>query len=211
MWVFSSRSSSHETPFQHISYRRIFAKILFFSFIGLAASFVLSVEKVHLLQNPAAQLSCSFNAIFNCASVMKTPQASVFGFPNAFIGLMGFSVTTTVAVAGLIGVRFPRSFAIAAQIGCGLGLLFAYWLFFQSVYIIQILCPWCLAVTLATTLIFTMLLRYNLAENNVFLAKRAHKTTLAWLTKGYDTLLVSAWLVLLCVLILLQFREGLFG
>ncbi len=152
--------------------RWIFGTMLVFGLAGLISAFVLTVEKFHLLENPDAVLSCTFNVILNCATVMQTPQASVFGFPNSLIGLMGYSVVITVAVAGLSRVYLPRLFMAWAQVGYTLGLIFAYWLFFQSVYVIQVLCPWCLVVTFATTIIFETLLRYNLRENNLYLPKK---------------------------------------
>lgn len=192
------------------SNRWIFGTMLAFGIVGLLASFVLSVEKVHLLQDVNAQLSCSVNIVLNCASVMKTWQSSLLGFPNPFIGLMAYPVVITVAVAGLAGVRFPKKFMVAAQIGFGLGLIFAYWLFFQSVYVIQILCPWCLFVTVATTILFDALLRYNLRENNFSLAKETHKKVLVFLKKDYDKLIVGSWLLIMVVLVFLKFGEALF-
>ncbi|MBL8159896.1 vitamin K epoxide reductase family protein [Candidatus Saccharibacteria bacterium] len=189
--------------------RWIFGTMLAFGAIGLLSAFVLTVERIHLLQNPDASLSCNFNLVLNCATVMKTWQASLFGFPNPIIGLMGYSVVVTVAMAGLAGVRFPRPFLIAAQIGYGLGLIFAYWLFFQSVYVIEVLCPWCLIVTFSTTLIFETLLRYNLRENTFGLSKKAHATVLQFLKADYDKLLVAGWLLLMVILVLAKFREGL--
>lgn len=193
------------------SNRWIFGTMLAFGIVGLIASFILSVEKVRLLQDPTAELSCSINVVLNCASVMETWQSSLFGFPNPFIGLMTYPVVITVAVAGLAGVRFPRPFMFAAQIGYGLGLIFAYWLFFQSVYVIQILCPWCLFVTAATTLLFESLLRYNLRENNLYLSKKTHKKALAFLQKDYDKMLVAVWLLVTTALVFIQFGEGLFA
>lgn len=193
------------------SNRWIFSTILIFSIFGLISAFVLTVEKFVLLENPDAQLSCSFNLVLNCAQVMTTPQASVFGFPNSLIGLMGYSVLITVAVAALSGVRFGKKFMFAAQIGVTLGLIFAYWLFFQSVYVIQILCPWCLVVTFSTTLIFEALLRYNLRENNLYLSKNAHKKAKTFIEKDYDKLLVAGWLVLMFALVYLKFGSALFG
>lgn len=188
----------------------IFGTMLVFGILGLVSAFILSVEKVHLLENPNAVLSCTFNLVLNCAEVMKTHQAEIFGFPNSYIGLMGYPVVITVAVAGLSRVRFPRPFMLAAQICYGLGLLLAYWLFFQSVYVIQILCPWCLVVTFSTTLIFETLLRYNLRENNLYLSKKAHKKVLEFLKKDYDKLIVASWLALMVALVVLKFRDGLF-
>jgi|SRR5215213_9028021 len=193
------------------SNRWIFGVLLLCAIAGLASSFSLSVEKLRLLQDPAATLSCSFNAVLNCASVMKTPQAIVFGFPNSFIGLMEYPVVITLAVAGLAGVRFPRMFMLVAQVWFGLGLIFAYWLFFQSIYVIQILCPWCLVVTLATTLLFETLLRYNLRENNLSLPETWRPRVVGWLERGYDKALVAVWIAVMVCLVLVQFGDALFA
>ena len=189
----------------------IFGTMLVAAIAGLVAAFTLTVEKFHLLENPDAVLSCSFNVVLNCASVMKTWQSSVFGFPNSLIGLMGFSVVISVAVAGLSGVKFPKRFMQAAQICYGLGLLFAYWLFFQSVFVIQVLCPWCLVVTFVTTIIFDTLLRYNFRENTFNLAKKNHKIVAEWLKKDYDKLIVASWIFLMIAIVFIKFGEGLFA
>jgi uncharacterized membrane protein len=191
--------------------RWTFGTMLAFGIVGLAASLTLAVEKIHLIENPDAQLTCSINIVLNCASVMQTWQSSLFGFPNPYIGLMAYPVVITVAVAGLSRVRFPRPFMFAAQICYGLGLIFAYWLFFQSVYVIQVLCPWCLLVTVATTIIFETLLRYNVRENNLYLSKKVHKKLLKLFEKDYDKLFVASWLVIMTVLVFVQFGEGLFA
>lgn len=193
------------------SNRWIFTTMLVCGLVGLTASFILAVEKLHLLENPDAQLSCSINIVLNCASVMKTWQSSLFGFPNPYIGMMAYPVVIAVAVAGLSRVRFPRPFMLAAQICYGLGLIFAYWLFFQSVYVIQILCPWCLFVTIVTTILFDALLRYNVRENNLYLPKKLHKKLLKLFEKDYDKLFVASWLVIMVVLVFAQFGEGLFA
>lgn len=188
----------------------LFSTMLVAGIIGLIAAFVLTLEKIHLIENPEAQLSCSLNVVLNCASVMKTWQSSLFGFPNPLIGLMAYPVVITVAVAGLWGVKFPRTFMATAQVGFGAGLLFAYWLFFQSVYVIQVLCPWCLFVTAVTTILFDALLRYNLRENNFSLRETTHARVLRFLDKDYDKLFVGGWLVCMTILVFIQFGEGLF-
>lgn len=183
----------------------IFTTMFVFAVFGLLAAFALSVERVQQLIDPQAHLVCNFNAIFNCGTVMATWQAKVFGFPNSFIGLMSYPVVITVALAGLARVVFPRWFMATAQIFYGLGLIFAYWLFFQSVFVIQVLCPWCLLVTVSTTIIFDTLLRYNLRENNFGLPKNTHKKAIEWLKKDYDKFIVAAWLVAMVVLVLVKF------
>ena len=185
--------------------------MLFFGIAGLIASFTLTVERFHLLQNPDAVLSCNFNLLLNCSTVMQTWQAQVFGFPNSLIGIIGYPVVITVAMAGLAGVRFPRWFLIAANIFYLLGALFAYWLFFQSLYVIQVLCPWCLVVTVSTTFILESLVRHNLRENVFQFKPVMHKKIKKFLSNDYDKLIVGAWLVLLVALVFLKFGDSLFA
>jgi uncharacterized membrane protein len=175
------------------------------------AAFVLSIEKVHMLQNPDAVLSCTVNLVLNCASVMKTPQASLFGFPNSFIGVAGFAIVIAVAMGGLLKVKYSRAYLVTAQVFYGLGLLFSYWLFFQSVYVIQVLCPWCLVVTFMTTILFETLLRINLRRNNFSLSKMTNTKVQKFLDKDFDKLIVAAWIVLLVALVLGKFGDALFA
>lgn len=188
----------------------LFLLMLVSSFAGLVSAFVLTVDKFRLLEDPDAVLSCSINIVLNCANVMQTTQASAFGFPNSLIGLMGFSVVMTVAVAFLSGARPNRLFWQVAQVVYALGAIFAYWLFFSSVYVIQVLCPWCLVVTFVTTLILASLTHYNLRENNFKLSKKAHKKALMLLDKGVLSFVTATWIVLLVALVLVKFGDGLF-
>lgn len=201
---------NHEDP-HHRENIWIFATMLVGACLSLLASLVLSIEAFHLLENPNAQLSCSVNAVINCASVMQYDGANIFGWPNSFLGLMAEPVVITVAVAGLAGIKFPRVFMAAAQVGYGLGLLFALYLFSESLYVIGSLCPWCLLVTLTTTLVFFSLLRYNLRENNLYMSHTAHQKVLGWLKKDYDKLLVGVIIFIMAVLILLRFGSSLFA
>lgn len=192
-------------------HQALFITMLVFGVIGLVTSFVLSVEEFHLLQNPDAILSCSINVVLNCSEVMKTWQASVFGFPNMLIGLMAFPVVITTAIAALAGAKLPRWFWITATICFGLGLVFAYWLFFNSVYAIQILCPWCLVVTVTTTILFETIMRYSLRENIFNLTKKTNDSVQKFLKQDYDKLLTASWLLLLAVLVVLKFGTDLFA
>lgn len=191
--------------------RNTFLVMLIAGVIALAAAFTLTVEKFHLLENPDAVLSCSVNIVLNCSTVMNTWQSELFGFPNMLIGMMAFPVVITLAVAGLAGVKFPRWFLIAANIGFFFGLIFSYWLFFSSVYAIQVLCPWCLLVTFSTTLIFSSMLHYNLKHNIFQFKKKINKKIQAFLEKGYHQLIVASWLVLMVVLVFLKFGTDLFA
>ena len=54
------------------SLRASFWVLLAFATTALIAAFVLSIEKIHLLTNPDAVLSCSFNVVLKCSTVMQT-------------------------------------------------------------------------------------------------------------------------------------------
>ena len=114
--------------------------------VGTAAAFVLTVEKIALLTDPAFVPSCNLNPVLNCGSIMRTEQAEVFGFPNPLLGLVGFPVLATTGAALLAGARLRAWYWLGLQTGVTLGLVFVGWLVYQSLYRIGALCPYCMAV-----------------------------------------------------------------
>nr|WP_321573984.1 vitamin K epoxide reductase family protein [Gordonia bronchialis] len=120
--------------------------------VGLAAAFTLTVEKFELGTDPEYTPTCSINPIVNCGSVMDTPQAVVLGFPNSLIGIVGF--TALLAVAVLMGRRPAPWVMIGLQIGLTGALVFVHWLIFQSLYRINALCPYCMAVWVVVVVAF---------------------------------------------------------
>lgn len=191
--------------------RWIFTSMLVGAILSLIASFVLSVEAVELAKNPNAELACSVNVVLNCATVALHPSANVLGFPFSFLGLIAEPIVITVAIAGLAGVAFPRRFMFAAQIGYSIGLIFAYYLFYVSFFIIEALCPWCLLVTLTTTLVWFAITRYNIRENNLYLPKKLAKQARQFIDKDYDKLIMVAFIVLVAAAIIIKYGSELFG
>lgn len=189
----------------------IFGTMAVSALVSLLAALVLSVEAIQLARDPGAALSCSVNAVVNCATVAKAPQASTYGIPNSFFGLMAEPIVLTVAIAGLAGTRFPRWFMAAAQVGYALGFLYAYYLLGVSYFVIGALCPWCLLVTLSTTLVFVSLLRYNLRENNLYLPKRWHKRALSFIKNDYDSLAAASLIFIVVAVIILKYGDSLFS
>lgn len=191
--------------------RWIFGSMLIGAILSLIASFVLSVEAVQLAANPNAVLSCSINVILNCATVGVHPSAHMFGFPNSFLGLIAEPVVITVAIAGLAGVKFPRLFMFAAQIGYTLGFIFALVLLYTSMFIIQALCPWCLLVTATTTFVFFAMTRYNIRENNLYLPPKIQKYLYTLVKKDYDKLLLWTIMVMIVAGIIIKYGGALFS
>jgi len=193
------------------SRRFLYGEMLVGALISLVAAFVLSVDAVLLAADPGSALSCDINSVVSCGTVGVAWQSSVFGIPNSFLGLIAEPVVITVAVAGLAGVRFPRWFMIAAQTVYLLGVIFAYWLFWQSMFVIGALCPWCLTVTVATTLVFASMLHLNILEDNLMWPRRLQAWALSFARSGALSILTLAWLVLLAAAILMKYGSALFA
>lgn len=162
-----------------ISFTRLYGWLLFIGgLFGFAASAALTIEKMLLLENPNYKLSCSFNEIFACGSIVTTEQASLFGFANSIIGVASFPVLVTVGVLILAGVSLPNFFRHGLLIGTTLAHIFVIWLVIQSLYVIGALCPWCMVVWTVTVPINI----YSFAEgrSNLLARNFAALATFGW-------------------------------
>jgi Vitamin K epoxide reductase family len=117
----------------------------------------------------------------------------------------------TVAVASLGGARFPRWFMFTAQVVYTLGVTFAYWLFYQSMFDIGALCPWCLLVTVSTTLVFSTLTHVNIRDGNLYLPPRAQSALRTALDADLDAIAVTIWLLALALAVVLKYGNALLG
>lgn len=195
--------SDIKSPFVH-DYTKLFAIMAVGAALGLVAAFTLSIEAVEIAKNSNAVLPCDISAALSCGTVGKHPTASIFGFPNAFIGVISFSVMLTVAVAGLMGTRFPKLFMYLAWGGGLAGLIFATWMFLISVFVIGVLCPWCLTTDVATLVVLWALTRYNIRENNLYLLKNTQKHIDRFVAKNYDILVFVGIGVLAALIVILN-------
>lgn len=124
--------------------------VLIAGVVGLVASVTLTIEKIEILLDPSYVPSCSINPILSCGSVMVTPQASLFGFPNPLIGIASFTAVVVTGVLAVAKVPLPRWYWIGLTIGTLVGAVFVHWLIFQSIYRIGALCPYCMVVWVVT-------------------------------------------------------------
>ncbi|WP_284976471.1 vitamin K epoxide reductase family protein [Arthrobacter sp. efr-133-TYG-104] len=120
--------------------------LLITGIIGWLASGDLVLEKLDVLKDPNHITVCDVNPWVSCGEVMKTPQSSVFGFPNMFIGIVAFAIIITTAMGLLAGAKFGRWYWLGLQTGVTLGFIFVVWLWSQALYVINILCPLCMVV-----------------------------------------------------------------
>lgn len=191
--------------------RWIFSSMLIGSAASLIAALVLSVDAFLIAKNPNVSLSCNINSIISCGTIAKTTYNALFGFPNSFLGLMFEPVVMTVAVAGLVGIKFPRPFMFAAQIIYTLAFIFAYYLFFIGLFVIGAVCPWCLLVTLSTTFVFFSISRFNIREGNLYLPERISGSLRRFIEKDFDKLLLATMVFAVFAVLITKYGSALFS
>lgn len=169
--------------------------------IGLAAAFALMLEKLAKIANPDYVPTCTLNPVISCGSVMDSPQATAFGFPNPLIGLSGFAVVVTVGVALLCGFQPPRWFWLGMQAGTTFGVGFVHWLIYSSLYDIGALCPYCMVVWVVTIPIFWYTTLHTLTHGHLGLGGRPAARGLA----RYHSLGLTIWYLAIVVLVLEAF------
>ncbi|MFE4663967.1 vitamin K epoxide reductase family protein [Streptomyces sp. NPDC056716] len=121
---------------------------------GLLASWVITLDKFKLLEDPGFTPGCSLNPVVSCGSVMESDQAAAFGFPNPMLGLVAYAVVVCVGVTLLTGAVLPRWYWLLFEAGALFGVGFVTWLQFESLYRINALCLWCVLAWIATIILF---------------------------------------------------------
>ncbi len=175
--------------------------------IGLLASFVLSIEAWELAKDSSATFSCDVSQVLSCSTVALTPQARVLGFPNAFLGILFEAVVLAISVAVFAGVRFPKWYMICANLMYFVAICFAYWLFLQSYFVIHVLCPWCLLITLTTTLVFAGLTRINIREGAILAPEGVRR----FVAQGLDWAITGLVLFLILAMVVAGYGVALLG
>jgi uncharacterized membrane protein len=171
--------------------------VLIAGVVGLLSSATLTIEKIEILINPAYVPTCSINPVLSCGSVMITPQASVFGFPNPLIGIAAFSVVVVSGILAVAKVQLPRWYWLGLTIGTALGVVFIHWLIFQTLYRIGALCPYCMvvwAVTVPLLVVVSSIALRPLAGNAV-----------ARVLYTWRWSIVALWYTAIVLLILVRF------
>ncbi len=172
--------------------------------IGLACSLIIMYDKVALLENPNFKPNCDLNPVVSCGSVMQSDQASAFGFPNPFIGIVGFSVVIATGVAILAGAtKLKRWYWLGLEFGTIFAIAFIHWLFFQSVYRIGALCPYCMVVWVMAITLFWYVTLYNIQMGHIRLKGWLQK--LGFFARRHHLDIIVFWLLVIAAFILKHF------
>jgi uncharacterized membrane protein len=172
--------------------------------VGFLAAFKLCVDKVELLLNPATEMSCDLNAFVSCSGIMGSDQASLFGFPNPFLGIAGFAVVITLAVLHLAKVRLPEFIWAGLQVGVIAAAVFVSWLQWQSLYDIGKLCPYCMVV-------WACVIPMTVAVTTSNLSRWFPNSRAVAVLYDYRVLVTALWLVGVVSAIWFRFGENLWA
>ncbi|WP_328539822.1 vitamin K epoxide reductase family protein [Streptomyces sp. NBC_00344] len=134
---------------------------------GLLAAWVITLDEFKLLKDPGFTPGCSINPVLSCGNIMKSAQASVFGFPNPMLGLATYSVVICVGLSLLAGGRFGRWYWLSFNAGCLFGVGFVTWLQFESLYSINALCLWCCLAWVGTITLFWYVTSHNIRNRQL--------------------------------------------
>lgn len=167
--------------------RRFAWTLIVSGILGWIAAFTLTLERLHVATNPDATLSCDLNPFISCKSVMLTEQARLLGFPNPLIGLAAFIFPIAVGAAILAGAKFALWFWRMFATGITMGFLFVVWLWTQSTFVINVLCPYCMVAWVAMVPLFwtviLLLVREGVIDTPLRLAgffDRAYERVWIW-------------------------------
>lgn len=176
--------------------------------IGLAAAIQLTIDKFTLLQNKIdgvdTTLACDFSAFVSCGGVMDSPQGEAFGFPNPIIGIIGFTVVTVLGVLFWTGAPVTRWVWTGLQLGTLFGIGFVTWLQYQSIYELELLCPYCMVVWAVMIPLFVYVTACSLRG----VAPRSPVTRFV---SNWSMLIVALWYIGIASAIWFQFGERLWA
>jgi uncharacterized membrane protein len=168
--------------------------------IGITASFVLTYDKISLLVDASYEPSCNINPVLSCGSIMQTEQASLLGMPNTLFGLIAYSMLFTFGVLLASGAVVKKWVWVLAQMAATIGVIFMHYLFFQGVYRINAICPWCFIVWMITIPTFWYITLYNLREGNIPLPKQLLALS-NFVQKHHADILIVWYLIIIGMLI----------
>ena len=176
------------------SYRQTAWILVVGGIIGIFASIELIIQKIAVLSDPDFVPNCDINPILSCGSVISTEQASLFGFPNPVLGVIGFTIVIMFGALLFTGVELPRLMWLGLNFGAFAGMVFVIWLVSQSLYAIGALCPWCMVVWAVTIPIFWQVTTDNLASKRLSLGSGLSEiiVTLKWILIAGSYLIIMA-------------------
>lgn len=170
--------------------------------IGLWSSLILAIEKAKVLADPHYTPSCSINPLVTCGDALGSWQGSLFGFPNPYLGLIGFTLVIVLGVLLLAQVTLPRFVLWGLAAGSALAFALIMFLVYTSLYELGKLCPYCMLVWAVVFFLVVLTPVFAWSEG------RDQSGRAPWLVRN-RALLVTGLFVVILAWIFIEFAENL--
>lgn len=175
------------------------------AFIGLVASFWQVVERIFMLKNPGAELSCNLNPILDCGTVLGNRWSALFGFPNALLGIVMFTILFTIGLMLLNGIALKKWFWKVFLAVMIMLILFSVWFFATSLYVIGKICIFCIFIWTVSVPIFLYGIDWLVTNNYL---KGSWTTSKAIVTlRNYQTETIVSVYATMLLLYFFRFRD----
>lgn len=169
---------------------------------GMIAMTWQATERIYMLKNPGGVLSCNLNPIVDCGTVLGNRWAALFGFPNAFIGMIVFAMLASSGIYMLLGTKPNKAYRNVVLALASILLAFSVWFFGMSLYVIGKVCIFCVVGWVVSIPIFV----YSLANWREPLESKLT----AFFQKNHLNLIIASYIIMLA-LFLLKFSDYYFG
>jgi vitamin-K-epoxide reductase (warfarin-sensitive) len=135
--------------------RRVFIAIAVLAFAGIVVSSV----SLHHHYGTSQTTYCDFGESFNCDIVNRSIYSTVFGVPDALIGILGYAALLALATLYRAKAETPAMLLIASVAG----LSFALYLTYIEAFVLATWCILCLS-SLALIVLITGLSSFLVAS-----------------------------------------------
>jgi uncharacterized membrane protein len=153
--------------------------------IGIVSGSITIVDKIALLNDPAAGSFCDISSTVGCTPVLLAWQSSVLGPPNALLGVIMFAILATSGLVVGAGGTLSRAMTTGLLALNVFFAAFLTWYMFEVAYSIGSLCPFC-TVCAAGCLVSLVAVNRLAAANGLQFAQRMARGSL-------DALLAVGW------------------
>lgn len=171
--------------------------LLFVSISGFYSAFIISWERLQLLLNPLYTPGCSINIWIDCGKVMQSTYATMFGFPNSWLGLIGWPMAWLTVIYLLMHKEINQAFIRLCMFITIPAVIISYIWTYLAFFEIGAVCPWCILSCISATIVMLVLVDLNARHQTIPL--RAPRL---WQWIFWFTFWILIWVGLLYIAIL---------
>jgi len=184
-------------------------KVAFLIIVGFALALALELTRlyVQVRMDPSFESVCALNNKVNCLTVAESEYSAFWGIPVSIWGTAGYLAMIAACLVGFSKREYLRAAATVVLFGLSLFAVFAsITLFYISEFVIEVVCPYCVATYAANIVLFilvVLMLRADGGFKSFFVLVAGLKTPVLFIRQ---TAVIPAILCMLFALPVLGFK-----